>query len=269
MENQVISLTGVPQTTLWSFWYRASEAKKSNPVIHDPVAVEALQRIQYDFMGIFGEPDVSISLRSSYSDVLVRSFLERHPEGNVIVLGEGLETQFWRTDNGKVKWYTVDLPETIEVRQRFFPEHERNIHIPCSALDLNWSKNIKTNGPVFISTSGLLMYFRPEQVRWLIAHISSTFPGAELFMDIVPPFVTLATKFKVSITNNFTMPKMYFGVKLNKAKEFFEQAGPLTVNTVVSLFEAFPDHNEELAVLEKYQLLRNNFLGGFVHARVQ
>jgi hypothetical protein len=34
----------------------------------------------------------------------VRRFLVEHPEGTVVALGEGLETQFWRVDNGLVRW---------------------------------------------------------------------------------------------------------------------------------------------------------------------
>ncbi|MGH1349594.1 MAG: class I SAM-dependent methyltransferase [Methyloligellaceae bacterium] len=263
-----INLTGVPQTTLWSFWYRASEAKKDNPVIRDETAVAALNRVSYDFEGTFGEPDVTISLRSIYSDVLIREFLQKHPDGTVIVLGEGLETQFWRTDNGRVLWYTVDLPETIQVREKFFPGHERNTHISCSALDPGWSQNIEKDRPVFISTSGLLMYFKPSDVLQLLQHISTSFPGAQLFMDIVPPFVSFASRFGVPITDNFRMPRMHFGVTLSRAAKFFEKAGGLTVDSVVSFTEAFPDHNRELAVFHKYRWLRDIFIGGFVHAKV-
>ena len=39
-------------------------------------------------------------------------FLAANPDGTVVALGEGLETGFWRVDNGSVNWLTVELPET-------------------------------------------------------------------------------------------------------------------------------------------------------------
>ena len=30
----------------------------------------------------------------------------------MVALGEGLETQFWRVDNGRVRWLTVDCPRS-------------------------------------------------------------------------------------------------------------------------------------------------------------
>jgi O-methyltransferase involved in polyketide biosynthesis len=47
-----------------------------------------------------------------------RRFLAANPDGTVVALGEGLETQFWRVDNGRVRWLTVDLPETIAAASR-------------------------------------------------------------------------------------------------------------------------------------------------------
>lgn len=45
--------------------------------------------------------------------------MQRHPAGTVVALGEGLETQFWRVDNGAVRWVGVDLSEAEALRRRF------------------------------------------------------------------------------------------------------------------------------------------------------
>ena len=46
-------------------------------------------------------------------------FLETDPGGTVVALGEGLETQFWRVDNGARTGSRVDLPEAIALREEF------------------------------------------------------------------------------------------------------------------------------------------------------
>jgi O-methyltransferase involved in polyketide biosynthesis len=57
----------------------------------------------------------------------------------VVALGEGLETQFWRVDDGRVRWLTVDLPMAVDVRRRLLgddPPRRRTLAV--SALDFSW-----------------------------------------------------------------------------------------------------------------------------------
>jgi O-methyltransferase involved in polyketide biosynthesis len=55
----------------------------------------------------------------------VREFLARHPSGTVIELGTGLNSRFERTGNGSAHWIDLDLPDTIELRRRFFADTDR------------------------------------------------------------------------------------------------------------------------------------------------
>ena len=93
-------------------------------MLRDPVAVELVGRIDYPFAERFGtgRPAQWQALRVLAFDREVRRFLQRHPEGTVVALGEGLETQCRRVDNGRVRWIGVDLPETVEVRRRLLPD---------------------------------------------------------------------------------------------------------------------------------------------------
>jgi O-methyltransferase involved in polyketide biosynthesis len=115
-----VDLGGVPETLLWTLYHRAVEARRPDAVLHDPRAVELVERIDYPFAQRFG-PGGRLgqwqALRARCFDIQVGRFLRRHPDGTVVALGEGLETQLWRVDNGRVRWVSVDLPETIEVRR--------------------------------------------------------------------------------------------------------------------------------------------------------
>ena len=51
--------------------------------------------------------------RSANMDRYIADFLKRHADGVVVQLGCGLETTFNRDDNGKTKWFDVDLPDVI------------------------------------------------------------------------------------------------------------------------------------------------------------
>ena len=46
-------------------------------------------------------------------DAAIRTFLARHPDAVVVNLGGGLDTRFFRVDNGRVLWKEIDVPESI------------------------------------------------------------------------------------------------------------------------------------------------------------
>jgi O-methyltransferase involved in polyketide biosynthesis len=125
-------------------------------------------------------------MRSRIFDDAVQRWLAKHPDGTVVELGAGLETQFSRVDNGRVHWLCVDVPEAIAVRERFLPASERCLHLQKSVLDLSWLDAVATDGPVFVSAQGLFMYFEVAEVKRLFVALFERFPGMELMFDCIP-----------------------------------------------------------------------------------
>ena len=117
-------LAGVPETLLWTLYHRAVEARRPDAVLQDPHAVDLVARLDYPFERRFGAGNLGQwqALRALCFDQEVQRFLVRHPDGTVVALGEGLETQFWRVDNGRVSWLTVDLPEIVALQERLLPQ---------------------------------------------------------------------------------------------------------------------------------------------------
>ena len=187
-EKAKVELEGVPETLLWNLYHRAVEARRSGSVLDDPRAVELVDAIDYDFAR-FGEPAMAQwhALRVMTFDREIRRFQEEHPGGTVVALGEGLETEFWRVDDGRVRWLTVDLPETVAVRNRLLPDDPpRRRSVARSALDFDWMDEVDAEHGVLISTQGLLMYLQPEEVHTLIAACAERFPGGTLVFDAIP-----------------------------------------------------------------------------------
>jgi O-methyltransferase involved in polyketide biosynthesis len=184
-------LTGLPETALWTLWYRAVEARRADAVLSDPWALKVLDQLEFPYETRFGRlfpgQVQALTLRVLAFDGEVRRFIERHPRGTVVALGEGLETQFRRVDNGSVRWLTVDLPESVELRQRLLPAGDRQRVFAGSALDPAWADLVEP--PVLVTAQGLLMYLTPADVRWLIALCARRFPGGRLVFDAVPPWL--------------------------------------------------------------------------------
>src|SRR5262249_45932143 len=119
MAKIIPAVSGLPQTMLWTLHNRVSEAKRPDGILHDPDAIRIYDDIDYDFERIFGKADGAHAARAAAIDGVVRQWLGDHPDGFIISIGEGLETQVRRVDNGRMRWLSVDIPEAIQLRERF------------------------------------------------------------------------------------------------------------------------------------------------------
>lgn len=187
------SLSPVPETMLWTLHNRATEAMRRDRIITDPKAVEIYRAIDIDCAQIFGKAEPSHAVRSLDFDKTVRAFLDEFPEGCIVNLGEGLETQRFRIDAPDALWISVDLPEAMAIRERFIQPDQRHQHIACSATDERWLDAIPTNKPVFITAQGLFMYFSEEEVRGLIRNIAARFEHATVMFDTIPLWLSNKT----------------------------------------------------------------------------
>jgi O-methyltransferase involved in polyketide biosynthesis len=211
-------LTGVSETMLWSLHNRASEAGRSDGVLVDPDSVRIRSAIKYDFTRHFGDPLGSLAARAVEIDRTLRSWLESHPKGIVVSLGEGLETQGRRVDNGRMRWLSVDLPDAIRLREHFLAPTDRFRHIAASALDPVWMDAVDPSSGVFIVAQGLLMYFTPEKVRQLFTSIADRFPGSEFVFDAIPRWFSDLTLLGLNQTASYRLPTMPWGINRDEVE---------------------------------------------------
>jgi len=267
-ERVAPDLSGVPETMLWPLWNRAAETGRRDRLIDDPMAVELVERIDYDFKGRFGKPTVFHPIRARVADDLIKTFVAGHPERPmVIALGEGLETQLWRLRQSSLCWCSVDLPEAIDVRKRLLPNHPEAIQIACSALDPGWMDAIPPGTKPFISAAGLLMYFTETEVRDLLARMAPRFPGAEIFFDTITPHVSLRTQRCLHITKNYKAPPMPWGVTVDDLPAFMASIPSVEVMSIQSYADPFPDRTRLYKLLSHVGPVRRRFAGGLVHVR--
>ncbi len=219
-----MDLEGVPETLLWTLYHRALEARRADAVLEDPKAIELVEAIDYPFEEHFGAGTGGQAqwqaLRVRRFDLEVERFLETHPDGTVVALGEGLETQFWRVDNGRVRWLTVELPETVGVRRQLLPPSSRQRVMACSALDARWMREVDASRGVLLTAQGLLMYFEYDEVRRLIAACAEWFPGGQLLFDAVPCWLSVRSRNgKLSSPGNYRPPPWHWGLNSKTARD--------------------------------------------------
>jgi len=139
-------------------------------------------------------------------------FLTGNPAGTVVALGEGLETQFWRVDNGRARWLTVDLPEVVELRDRLLPRESRVRALAGSALDESWADEVDTAAGVLVTAQGLLMYFAPDDARGLLSTCAERFRGGGLVFDVVPRWlVERSRRGQLKTESGYEPPPWHWG----------------------------------------------------------
>ena len=264
-----VDLTGVPETMLWPLWHRGSEARRPDRLIDDPMAADLVARIVYDFPGSFGKANPFHPIRARVCDDLIRAHLKRTAADPIVIaLGDGLETQFWRVDDGRVRWFSIDLPEAVATRRRLLPDHPRTRLIAASALDPAWMDAIPDGPPPFISAAGLLMYFEEAAVRDLLQRLADRFPGCELFFDTIPVAFARKTLRGLKITKSYTAPPMPWGINLCDIRAFMAAIANLNVRRIQTYADPFPERTRFYKLLSRISFIRNRLAPGLVHGAV-
>lgn len=260
-----VSLHGVPETLLWPLWNRAAEQKRRDRLIDDTLSADLVGRIDYDFEGSFGKPNAGHAIRARVIDDALKLWLEKNPEGTVISLGEGLDSQFWRVDNGSMRWISVDVAESIEVRKRFLPAEERMEMVACSALDDLWIKKMPQGSEVFIIMAGLLMYFREEEVRELLYRITEHFRESLAMFDVIPVWLSRKSLKGMKITKTYIMPVMPWGLRYGEYSWFDGIHPRCRIKQKMTYADPFPERMRPYSYLLAFPWLTNRLASGIVH----
>jgi O-methyltransferase involved in polyketide biosynthesis len=127
---------------------------------------------------------LACSLRTAMFDEWVKGFLTRHPQGTVVEIGAGLNTRFERLDNSTLHWFDLDLPDTVELRRKFFTDSERRVTLAASILDSGWITAVRQSpGPYCFVAEAVFIYLAEPQVKAALAQITANFPGATIAFD--------------------------------------------------------------------------------------
>jgi methyltransferase (TIGR00027 family) len=202
-----VDLGAIQQTLFIPLAARARETAKKRPLVRDPRAVELVESIDFDTAKYGrGAGGMITVLRTAIFDQWVSAFLAEHPAGTVVELGTGLNTRFERVDNGRVRWFDLDLPDTIELRRKFFTDTDRRRMIAASVLDTDWLDTIMSSpGPYFFVSEGVLVYLPEDDVTAAIARIAQRFPGSHVALDTYST-KTLERQHRLAAKRNMAAP---------------------------------------------------------------
>lgn len=234
------SLSGIPQTMLLTFYNRICEARRPDGILYDPEALRIYEMLDFDFVSIFGEtPRGGMAARAVFFDRILTEWLRDNPDGFVVSLGEGLETQRHRVDNGKVRWLSIDLPEATALREKLLKSTDRFKNLSGSAFDFSWMSQVDPSQGVFIVAQGLFMYFEEDEVCKLVTEVFKRFPNVHLLFDFVSKSFVQKTQKGFQVTPRYTLPAMAWGLKYDEVEQLLRTWLPEAISIRVEHYDIF------------------------------
>ena len=225
MENK---LTGIPETLLIALWARAADTQEPEPIIQDLKAVEMVSRIDYDFSRFEVSnrfTKLGVAVRTMILDRELSILLDKYPNAVVINFGVGLDTRHARMRCENVDWYEIDVPESIELRRRFFAESEHYHFIAQSIFDLSWIDKVKTGGrPVIFMAEGLFMYFEEKELRPFFRELAGRFSNSEMLFEMLAPLAVGKSQHHETVKKIDSEAEFKWGLKNSRVMESWHPA---------------------------------------------
>ncbi len=179
--------------------------------------------------------------RSYNLDRMTEEFIDKHGKCNIVNLGVGLETSYYRIDGKNALFFEVDLPEVIELREKYFEPGLNEKFIKGDLFKLDWCNELDTTLPTLLIVAGVFQYFHEKDVAEFIENIKDIFENAELIFDAANRFGNIYCNFYVKRTGNKSA-RMYFYI--DDVEKFAQKVN-------CQLIECRGFYNDALRMLDK------------------
>lgn len=207
----------IADTLLITLYAKAVETVKKDPLIHDDLACQLVEKIDYDFSKYKNYPatSVGVAIRANHFDQMVKQFIQTHQQPVVVFIGCGLDARIQRiaVDSQHCQFYQLDIAEVIKLRKALIPLCANEHLIESSMLDTNWMDQLKQQHPeaefMFV-IEGVLMYFSEQQNQMFFKALADRFTGAEIHFDMLNKW--MSTKTAIHSTVRQTKAVFKFGI---------------------------------------------------------
>ncbi len=251
-----VQLGQIQETLLLPLVARIVETKHKNGILSDPKSVEIAKKINFDYrvvekklleIGVAG-----LAARAVQFDIQIKNFQQTHPKGKILTLGAGLDTYYYRCDNGQTLWYDLDLQDSMKLREQLLPiPNERVKNITKSLFDITWVKDIGSiEDGLLILVPGVFPYFEEKEIMNLFKVIAPQLTGAYILFDIVSNFGKFIVnqqfkdsgmtnvQLKWAVLDSHDLEKWSPNIQVEKSIPFFSQIeakGRYQILTLISM----------------------------------
>jgi O-methyltransferase involved in polyketide biosynthesis len=264
-------LTGVSETLLIPLHYRVEESRAGSSLYKDDMAERFHDAIAYEWEKFQGKSlqRPGIAARTAILDGQVKTFVASNPDALVVNFGAGLDTRFYRLDNGKIEWIELDLPAVIAFRRKLGePANPRHLLLTASVFDEHgWLPQVKSRARsrILFIAEGLFPYFTEEQHKQIFGSLADNFPKQEMLFQTNAPSIVRSLVRHSDLSKLRTTAELQWGLE--------EGAQVSALNPKVHFICEFPLLTDyEKLPAELRQLLKPDQLkkaGKIVHVRFE
>ena len=158
-------------------------------ILYDKKALELKNKLPKNIKGQRTQTEYTLlagAVRSMNMDRYIQDFIKRNKDGIIVNIGAGLETTYYRNDNGYNRWFEVDLQNVIKYRLELLGETNLDKYIIADAFNHEWIDKIRKiddKVPILVIASGLFFYFPKEKVLNLLRMLSN-YGNIEVVFDV-------------------------------------------------------------------------------------
>ena len=260
-------------TKILRSYTRAKESGKKDAKIKDDMAMEIVSKLDYDFSKADQDKTMAYGViaRTIVLDHMVEQYLQENLNTIVVNIACGMDTRCYRMQGKYLRWYNIDLPETMQIRSQFLQELASYLpetmqirsqflkengpifQIAKSAMDASYTDEMTYNGEnVLVVIEGLSMYLSEPDIRQIFSIIESAFQNATVLIETMSPFVVSHIKEKSIEGSN---AKFTWGVR--NGRELSKLLPAFTYITEVSLVEGMKKMMPIYHLLGRIPAVRN------------
>lgn len=211
--NPTSSLQGVEDTLYIPLYARIYASKRFPDYFYDEKALllEDSNSLKIIAENTFEYFNMASVCRQQTIDKKIISFLENNHACNVVFLGAGLETAYFRIRNDVSNFYEVDLEHVIALREKLLGHGKNEKLIGCDMFSMEWVKYLDTTKHTLIVLAGVFQYFTKERIIHFIHQIQSGIPKCEMIFDATDSIGLKRANQFVRRTGNLNA-EMYFAI---------------------------------------------------------
>ena len=142
-----------------------------------------------------------MGMRSAVFDEWLKNQMKQDKDAIVVHIGCGMDSRIARVGTKGHPWYDVDFPEVIKERKRYYQESGEYHMIESDARQSAWLEKLPKGKNAIILMEGVSMYLSMEELKQLLANLSSHFERAYILMDCYTVFAAKASKYKNPIND--------------------------------------------------------------------
>ncbi len=226
--TEISNYNGVEDTLFIPLTARIYASKRFPAYFYDEKSLEFEGKIANDIMEKSNEYTMLASCARYYrSDKEIKKFCHRYDRSNVVFLGAGLETAYYRLKDKHNHYYEVDLEDVINNRKKHIGCSDNDMLIAADMFSLKWVDSMDVSLPTIIVVNGVFQYFTRDRIFKLLNDISKAFKEElEILFDATnEKGLKFANRYVKKTGNKSALMSFY----VNDAKDFTSRINNATL----------------------------------------